>query len=87
MTFEELYNKTITNQIVGWTRETTPTEDIEKLSETLSIQYNKDMKEFMKTNPLHPVTIFHAGRIFEDDLDKKHTQACNTLWKKVFRNA
>lgn len=82
MTFEELYNKTITNQIVGWTRETTPTEDIEKLSETLSIQYNKDMKEFMKTNPLHPVTIFHAGRIFEDDLDKKHTQACNTLWKK-----
>lgn len=82
VTFKELYDHSVITNVMGWNSAVTPTTDIQNLSDTLNIEQDRMLKEFMKSNPLHPITIFNAPLQLSSDLVSRKVKAESKLWQK-----
>lgn len=82
MQFQDLYNKAVISNIVGWDVGVNPTPDGYKAEELTKLDYLSSLKSFIETNPEHIVSIYKKDSLFSDEIEQKSIQAQQKLYIK-----
>lgn len=82
MNIEQLYQKTVINQALNWVATTTPTDDLLNARTILNIEYQKDLKSFMNTNPESPITNVLKSQTVSDKTEEDEINISSKLYKK-----
>lgn len=82
MNFEQLYLKSVNKNLVSWLTATSPTDDLYKLEENVSLELNQAMQEFINSNPEHPVSLFNSHTILPKDYEEEKINLSQKLWIK-----
>lgn len=82
MNFEKLYLKSINKNLVSWLAATSPTDDLYKLEENVSLELNQSIQEFIKTNPEHPAALFNSHTILPKEYEEEKINLSQKLWIK-----
>jgi hypothetical protein len=82
MKFQDLYNKAVISNIVGWDVGVNPTPDGYKAEELTKLDFLSSLKTFIEANPEHVVSTYKKDGLFSDELEQKAIQAQQKLYVK-----